>query len=731
MLPKLFKQVVVSSLGIFMFFWLFVPQLYAAETTCEATVSPTSVKRLTEKELIFNINNKSAVNILWIKITSPNSDHFNIYVGGTSPGGWQPTVSEPTDIVFKEGTLTAGTNGDFGVGIVTIDEDISTENFVVETSDDANGASSTTCSGSTGVSVSGDGTAPEITAITLSDISDSSTKINWTTDELTTGEVRYGLTGDYGSTKTNANLALTHNLEITGLLANTTYRYLVHTIDYNGNVTDSDMNSFTTAKTGTTVTTTVTVVLTPTPTSTPTPTPTPVPDKTPPSISLKTDFSAPYLEAPTITGNASDNKEVNKIEYSLNDGKSWIVVDSSKNLGTKAVSFEFTPEGLEDGNYKIKVRAGDGSGNVGTSNAYTLVIDRLPPRLGAIIFTLGPQIIEPYDGKYMIALAGLDQKVTLSSVGGPTSVDFFLNTQMFSLAKNVDSGLWSGVLAFKEPGIYEPEIRMIDGADNKLEKKINPIMVLPNGVIENTEGPVENASISLYSFDLVTQRFVLWDGQAYSQDNPQKTSKEGKYKLFAPAGKYYLEIKAKGYKTLKTSIFILNQSLPINGNFVLEKAKSFKIGPFEIFLPDFGYKEVALKINMPEIPEAFKPENDVIGREWPNELVNIDFKGNKTLVTFINTWLPQASEQLKILEQLSSALDLNVVVIVPQESKSQVEIYQKRSGGKISMIADPDSELFENFNFQFLPAHLYLDQRGVIQKLKLGIFSKEELYNNF
>src|SRR5262245_11874324 len=81
-----------------------------------------------------------------------------------------------------------------------------------------------------------DTAAPTISGRTVSNITGSSAQINWTTSEPATSQVEYGLTTSYGSSTTlDPTLVTSHSVQVTGLAANTTYNYRIHTIDAAGN----------------------------------------------------------------------------------------------------------------------------------------------------------------------------------------------------------------------------------------------------------------------------------------------------------------------------------------------------------------------------------------------------------------------------------------------------------------------------------------------------------------
>jgi len=97
------------------------------------------------------------------------------------------------------------------------------------------------------VSAPTDTTAPVISNVATSAVTGVSATATWTTDELSTSQVEYGLTTAYGSTASLGTImATTHGVTLPGLTANTTYHYRVISKDAAGNTATSGDFTFTT-----------------------------------------------------------------------------------------------------------------------------------------------------------------------------------------------------------------------------------------------------------------------------------------------------------------------------------------------------------------------------------------------------------------------------------------------------------------------------------------------------
>lgn len=99
-----------------------------------------------------------------------------------------------------------------------------------------------------------DTTAPVISGVGASAITQTSAAINWTTDEASDSQVEYGTSTAYGLTTALATATTTaHQVALGSLTASTTYHYLVKSKDIAGNLaTSSDFTFITLAQAATT-----------------------------------------------------------------------------------------------------------------------------------------------------------------------------------------------------------------------------------------------------------------------------------------------------------------------------------------------------------------------------------------------------------------------------------------------------------------------------------------------
>jgi len=341
----------------------------------------------------------------------------------------------------------------------------------------------------------------------------------------------------------------------------------------------------------------------------------------------------------------------------------------------------------------------------------------------------------PNENGVIINMAGIEQKITLSAVGGPVTVDLFANGRMYSIPKVVDTGLWSGIINFPQKGIYSLTTKSIDGAGNQTERKLNDVVVVEPGQLRNkiTQELTKGAKISLYYNDPYSDTWVVWDALPFGQVNPQITEEDGLFRYFLPAGKYYFKINAPGYYQTVSDIFTLEGTTPVSFVFDLDPLKSIQIGKFKINLPSWTVKRWTVSIATPALP-AKETGSSLIGKDAPLFILPSTFgefnlaslRGKPTLLSFVSTWSPPSLEQLAVLNQLDSS-DINSVIITEGETTSKISIFQKLGAFDLPLVIDSDATLIEKYAIQTLPTHFFLDKKGIVQDIVTGVLNKEEI----
>lgn len=456
-------------------------------------------------------------------------------------------------------------------------------------------------------------------------------------------------------------------------------------------------------------------------TSTATPTPTPF---IAPTVAINPISPAPQTGAKiTVTGSYTPGTlPVSRVEVSFDNGLTWFLPQTSGN------EFIVTLENLDDGNYPVLARAIDTSDKTGQSNIQTLLIDNLPPVVGGSAFALGPQVLLP-DSKGVVEVsANTPIKTALSTRGGVIKAEVKVDGKVFPLSTVPGTNIWTGDMAFTRAGVKNLIVTAVDGVGKTTERSIGSLLVKPNGSVTNKDQKqaVKDASVSVFFFDPNSQSWVLWDALSYGQTNPKKVDSNGNYSFMVPAGRYFVQTDAPGYKQAQSNIIDFANTSVLNNNFVTSPSTNVLSN---VLPPDMSAtSNQQTQANL---------QSNVIGKSAPNfklasssgELTPADFKGKKTVFTFFATWAPNSVEQALILQKLSTLLAPNqkMLGIALQETAATTETFLKRGGYNFTSVSDQDGFTAEDYKVGVLPYHVFIDTKGEIKEISSGLLTELEI----
>jgi len=698
----LFLLIFLLQSVCFLLFFIYPPETLASGS-CTAIVSPSSVQTSTDTNFSFSITNTGLNTVTTIKIIRP-STNFRLENLGVS--GW----SVNADSEFAEltgGTVTGGSTVNINYHGVSGADEAPSANWTVQTND---GSGLVSCTGTLGTAISGvrDTVAPTMNDVTVTGIYATQANVTWTTNESATSRVEYSVTSDDYNLSKEGPLATSHNIALTGLTANTTYYAVAYSSDVSGNTTSTEEFTFTTAASDAGVATTVTVNTTTTTTTTNTETrvTTPAPDTVGPSITIKTDLSNAFEQSPEISGTVSDNSRVIKLEYSIDGGVNWSPLETD-GLGEKSITFIFTPNILDDGDYKLIVRAVDGAGNKAQSKPKSIIIDRLPPKIGPIVIMAGPIIIESDSGGYTNLLAGVEYKIIVSFAGGPNKVNLKCGDFSTDLTQNPDNGFWFAKLNFKDSFDCQINFTAEDGAGNELNVDNQKLRV-------NDFGKFDGGNITVYWYDDLIKKFVVWDGLTFGQVNPIDTTITKGYGLMLPRGKYYLRLRV-GLKTYVSNVLDINETSYINDDIIIPKFNIFKFWSNEVII---NPKVMSIK--------SWKDTNFVFPDVNLGEFSAFNTRGKTSVVGLFSSWHPLSGEYLKQLVDLDEN-DITVFPILLQEKEAVAKFMQRRGGYDLKIYADKDGEILTDINLNGVPTTWIVNRFGQVAKEKVGEISYQEV----
>jgi peroxiredoxin len=700
----------------------------AVGQSCNANINDSSVLAGSAVDFQVTITNTGSSPINWIRVTQPSANFsFNSsYSPGWSDSGNNSYAYESGNSLMPGSTTIVYINAQINVGVSE------SANWIVDVSDDG-GASTSSCTGNLTTSISPP-SALNILDIWVNNLSSSSARINWTTDQPSTTKIRYGLDNNYTiDIPENTILVTDHYVDLTSLSPGTIYYYMISGTDVDNNTVSSDGNTFTTL--GMSEQSNVPVQYK----QNVNPANNGGQDKRPPTIQMSLPSKVNKL-APQYVGLAVDDNGIALIEYSADNGLNWLVVDNINGLGGRQADFSFTPINLEDGDYLLLVRAVDVSGNSVTTESINLVIDNLAPHLGGIVIYLGSQVVSPGDVSDYEVIDDTDYRMTLGFVGGPNIVSVTAikseNTsvrQEFSMVKSTSTGLWSGSLVFQEAGRFSLQVQAEDGAGNKINTALRDIVVKSSARVMDNSGPIPGARVAVYTKELQTNSWILWDSQDYSQANPKNLQDDGSYNIFLPPGEYYLKFTAPSYKDVISNIFKLDQPTIVSKAVKMKKRPGVSVAGLDIRIPWPSFRP-SLSIDIKSSPTSLVINNLYVPsfelKRTDNTTVSlISILGKPTIMIFGSTWGPVARQQMSVAQSID-AEQINVISIVSGESLSSISAYARQSDIRHGIVADIDNKLISQMPSSMLPTTYFINRQGVIEGMSSRLLTKQEMIDN-
>jgi hypothetical protein len=736
------------------------PSLSYADSSCTVTITPDSITPASTVVFDVAVTNTGGADIQWVDVTLPSQ----LFYAGNYIYDWS-AGDHGDGSTMTNNTIGAGQTATFSFGAAGGLRPTPSAAWHVQAAEDPSGAGAAVCTGSLNVAVTGHPSTASPTGVTnvaVTGVTASAATINWETDNPMSTFVYYGETATYGSTSLYSSVAdLGHTVTLTGLKAGTPYHFQVAGDDGAGGFAYSGDNTF--------VTEAAPAVVIPggqagsggvdgggalvtTPTGVPT-------ETEPPTVSLTSTLAAVYKTLPKIEGRAADNDKVARVEYSIDGGKNWSLVDQmtpstvttgkgkkkKTEVNEKEVTFAFTPVIVEDGNYSIAARATDPSGNQATTAIVTLVLDRLPPRIGSVVLAFGSQVAQTDAGGRWQTVEGLDQRITMNAVGGPESVAVAAKktgaaqaAQVFQLQRDSETGLWSGVVSLAGAGVYTLVAEAVDGAGNHTSQALPGMVVAaPARVLDAKDVSLVGAKVTLYYRQPRSGAWAVWDGAPFGQSNPLTTEAAGRFELLVPAGTYYLKVQAGGYQTLVTRQFSLAKPTPLTPTLKLSAQPGLQIGSWRLSMPGWisltqtsielatGQAETAHSRLGKSLPTFQLPETGGGTKQ------TVGLLGKPTVVTVLSTWAPGTSDQLTALAKLAVNKDVNVVPMVIGERIGRVKAYLARGNYGLAAIVDADATLSDQLGVASPPTHYILDRRGMVKAVVSGLWSDEQLRQLF
>ncbi len=136
-----------------------------------------------------------------------------------------------------------------------------------------------------------------------------------------------------------------------------------------------------------------------------------------------------------------------------------------------------------------------------------------------------------------------------------------------------------------------------------------------------------------------------------------------------------------------------------------------------------------------EAPQIGKPAP---GFQLPNldgQSVSLsDFRGKPVLINFWATWCPPCRIEMPYIQQVYdewSDKGLVILAINMGESSSEVSEFMKSYNLSFPVLLDTKGDVAEKYNIRPIPVTFFIDEDGIIKRMKIGAFiSAAEIENS-
>ena len=317
-------------------------------------------------------------------------------------------------------------------------------------------------------------------------------------------------------------------------------------------------------------------------------------DHTPPKISLvplginyfKKDFNL------ILIGSARDNfSGIETVEYSM-DAEHWFKAIITNGFEEKSAAFRIKhPFQLDDGQYEIKVRAIDFSGNISESVSQNIVVDTSAPRIGSFLLKSDFHNIVSQNQQFIFP-EGEVASFSISLENDAENATLAVGDKKIVLARDSTTGLWQTEIPISTPGVYMLVLSAVDAFKNEVSgHPLGEIVSkpMPKVIDKESSSGLRQAEIIIDVYDAEANRWNTWQAEAYGSENPVLSGPSGEYRLLLPAGKYRLMIKKDGYTRIISEDFELETNNFVIEDFLLEKRSGIR-GFFENIIEKISFR---------------------------------------------------------------------------------------------------------------------------------------------
>jgi thiol-disulfide isomerase/thioredoxin len=104
-----------------------------------------------------------------------------------------------------------------------------------------------------------------------------------------------------------------------------------------------------------------------------------------------------------------------------------------------------------------------------------------------------------------------------------------------------------------------------------------------------------------------------------------------------------------------------------------------------------------------------------------------DFRSRPVLLNFWATWCGPCRGEMPYLEEIKndpawSSKGLTIIAVDAAESVELVERFLSQTGLSLTVVIDPDTSVFMDYNIRAIPTTFFIDRDGIIDSVKIGAF---------
>lgn len=369
---------------------------------------------------------------------------------------------------------------------------------------------------------------------------------------------------------------------------------------------------------------------------------------------------------------------ISGLSYSIDDGENWHPVSTSRGLGTSTANCTVRTAELVDGEYDVVIRASDNSGNESISPAHTIIVNQLPPVLGAVSVSAYGYNVPMRDNKNLVTTQ-TPLKVVASLAGGVTSAELQIAGQTYPFAPQQAGTVWTTDIELTKEGEYFGTLVASDGTDETITIEVLQLKASPPLRVTNA------SAIQLQQLNVTTQQW---------EDRQQFLVEDGQVSLVVPPGQWRFAI--------------------------LGDVKKGYTAPFDIYEPQLltgtlnapaAWSGIGAWITQPIKDFVALTSESANGGNAPYDVSA--WEGKPVLLTTLTAWNRDARDQLAILADLQSRHpEITVVGVWVQEPEVVVHSTLERGAYGITPLIDETGQLASNRSSYIVPTHSLFNAAG-------------------